>query len=168
MTVTLQTVGIAIKILNATNPGLSVMLLASACHAKPPQTANKPLVGEILAQTEKPCLIQANEAVDDPIAEQELAAEETNSEEASVPEEAAFQEGAAICIAKSKELNAEDITMEEIREMMEEVLYASDEFGDLIQNGHTVVIKPNLVQMRVDSTGELLEQTVNGITADWR
>ena len=31
-----------------------------------------------------------------------------------------------------------------------------------------MVLKPNLVQMIVDSTGELLDQEVNGVTADWR
>ncbi|RAZ16149.1 DUF362 domain-containing protein, partial [Klebsiella oxytoca] len=37
-----------------------------------------------------------------------------------------------------------------------------------VQNGQTVVIKPNLVQMIVDSTGERLDEEVNGITTDWR
>ena len=34
---------------------------------------------------------------------------------------------------------------------------------DIVKNGQTVVLKPNLVQMIVDSMGELLDQEVKGL-----
>ncbi len=79
-------------------------------------------------------------------------------------QEAAFS-GATVSIVRSERARAEDITEAEIEEM---VRTAAADLGTVVQNGQTVVIKPNLVQMIVDSTGELLDEEVNGITTDWR
>lgn len=79
-----------------------------------------------------------------------------------------YQDGPTISIVKSKEALAADITQAEIETMVRNLLNETEDFNQLIENGQTVVIKPNLVQMKVDSTGELLDQTVNGITTDWR
>lgn len=84
------------------------------------------------------------------------------------PTDAPYIDGPTVSIVKSREANAEDITEAEISQMVNEALYRTDDFRGLIKNGQTVVIKPNLVQMRVDSTGELLDKTTNGITTDWR
>lgn len=73
--------------------------------------------------------------------------------------------GSTVTIAKSQEVMAADITKEEIETM---VRTAAADLGTVVKNGQTVVLKPNLVQMIVDSTGELLDEEVNGITSDWR
>ncbi|MCQ4833476.1 DUF362 domain-containing protein, partial [Hungatella sp. SL.1.14] len=67
--------------------------------------------------------------------------------------------------AKSQKAKAADLTESEIEAM---VRTAASDLKDIVKNGQTVVLKPNLVQMIVDSTGELLDQEVNGVTADWR
>lgn len=78
--------------------------------------------------------------------------------------EATFS-GSTVSVVRSDKARAEDITEAEIEEM---VRSAASDLGTVVQNGQTVVIKPNLVQMIVDSTGELLDEEVNGITTDWR
>lgn len=82
----------------------------------------------------------------------------------SVIKEADFS-GPTVTIAKSKEAQAVDITEEEIEKM---VRSAASDLSTVVKNGQTVLLKPNLVQMIVDSTGERLEEEVNGITTDWR
>lgn len=79
-------------------------------------------------------------------------------------EEAAFS-GSTVTIAKSREAQAVDITEAEIEEM---VRTAASDLVSVVKDGQTVVLKPNLVQMIVDSTGEHLDREVNGITSDWR
>lgn len=73
--------------------------------------------------------------------------------------------GSTVSIIQSEKEKASEITEEEIDAMVREV--AAD-LNTVVQNGQTVVIKPNLVQMIVDSTGERLDEEVNGITTDWR
>lgn len=94
-----------------------------------------------------------------------------STENTSVPsiagkqiKEAAFS-GSTVTIARSSKAQAVDITEAEIESM---VRTAAADLGTVVKNGQTVVLKPNLVQMIVDSTGERLDQEVNGITADWR
>ena len=109
------------------------------------------------------------------VAERETGQEQTIPVEQKVPQnqqgmaaetikEAAFH-GSTVTIAKSQKARAADITEEEIEAM---VRMAASDLKTVVKNGQTVVLKPNLVQMIVDSTGELLDQEVNGITVDWR
>jgi len=86
---------------------------------------------------------------------------------AHVPEEQMF-DGATVSIVQSQAQNAEDISDSEVESMVREAVRLSGGLKSLVKNGQTVVLKPNLVQMKVDSTGELLAQTVNGVTTDWR
>lgn len=74
-------------------------------------------------------------------------------------------DGSIVTIAKSGKELATDITETEIEAM---VRAAAPDLQSIIKNGQTVVLKPNLVQMKVDSTGDLLDKEVNGITTDWR
>lgn len=78
--------------------------------------------------------------------------------------EAVF-EGSTVSIARSEKQEASQITETEIEAMVREAAWDLD---TVVKNGQTVVLKPNLVQMIVDSTGEKLEQEVNGVTTDWR
>ncbi len=73
--------------------------------------------------------------------------------------------GSTVSIVQSKEAQACQITEAEIEAMVREAAW---DLNTVVKNGQTVVLKPNLVQMIVDSTGEVLDQEVNGITTDWR
>lgn len=73
--------------------------------------------------------------------------------------------GSTVSIVQSEKAQASQITEEEIESMVREAAW---DLHTVVKNGQTVVLKPNLVQMIVDSTGEILEQEVNGITTDWR
>lgn len=91
----------------------------------------------------------------------------SGSADASVAEpnaDAPF-DGSTVCIVKSNKELAFEITAEEIEEMVRSV---TPDLDTIVRNGQTVVLKPNLVQMKVDSTGDLLDREVNGITTDWR
>lgn len=91
---------------------------------------------------------------------------DTNSSvEESIPMEDAFFDGSTVSIVKSNKSLATEITADEIETMVQTV---TSDLDTIIQNGQTVVLKPNLVQMKVDSTGDLLDKEVNGITTDWR
>lgn len=74
-------------------------------------------------------------------------------------------DGSTVSIARSDRENAAQITELEIEAMVREAAWDLD---TVVKNGQTVVLKPNLVQMIVDSTGEKLDQEVNGVTTDWR
>lgn len=78
--------------------------------------------------------------------------------------EAVF-DGSTVSVARSEKREASRITEAEIEAMVREAAWDLD---TVVKNGQTVVLKPNLVQMIVDSTGEKLEQEVNGVTTDWR
>ena len=123
------------------------------------------------------CQIRPAQAVPtvNTVAERETSQEQTIPVGQKVPQnqqgmaaetikEAAFH-GSTVTIAKSQKTRAADITEEEIEAM---VRMAASDLKTVMKNGQTVVLKPNLVQMIVDSTGELLDQEVNGITVDWR
>lgn len=104
------------------------------------------------------------------VAERETGQEQTIPVEQKMPQnqqgmaaetikEAAFY-GSTVTIAKSQKTRAADITEEEIEAM---VRMAASDLKTVVKNEQTVVLKPNLVQMIVDSTGELLDQELGGI-----
>jgi uncharacterized protein (DUF362 family) len=70
-----------------------------------------------------------------------------------------------VAIAQSTQSWADEITQSDIDAMVADVV--SEAGGlDFIHEGHTVVLKPNLVTSTV--SGHLLPPTVNGVTTDWR
>lgn len=73
-----------------------------------------------------------------------------------------------VAIIQSDKAQASDITEQEIDDMVTKAIALSGGLDGIVKDGQTVVIKPNLVQMRVDSTGELFDKQDNGITTDWR
>lgn len=73
-----------------------------------------------------------------------------------------------VAIIQSDKPQASDITETEIDDMVTRAIALSGGLDGIVKDGQTVVIKPNLVQMRVDSTGELFDKQDNGITTDWR
>lgn len=129
------------------------MTLLNGCQIRPAQAA--PTVNTVAErETSQEQTIPVGQKV--PQNQQGMAAETIK--------EAAFH-GSTVTIAKSQKTRAADITEEEIEAM---VRMAASDLKTVVKNGQTVVLKPNLVQMIVDSTGELLDQEVNGITVDWR
>lgn len=87
-----------------------------------------------------------------------------SAKQAGIIQEAPFY-GSTVSIARSEKAQATEITEEEIEAMVRQVAW---DLNTVVKNGQTVVLKPNLVQMIVDSTGELLDDQVNGVTTDWR
>ena len=87
---------------------------------------------------------------------------------ALAPKAQVFEGGTTVSIVQSDTQNAGDITDSEIQRMVREAISLSGGLEGVVKNGQTVVLKPNLVQIKVDTTGDLLTQTVNGVTTDWR
>ena len=148
-------------------PTLSFLLSSCASHDKHQATANTNTYTIAVSPTGAPNPDYYTPAVTIPpfpISTAPTLSPEINKE----PAVKVYEDGSTVAIVKSDEANASDITEAEIDELVNNALNMTDEFRKLIKNGQTVVIKPNLVQMIVDSTGELLDKTVNGITTDWR
>ncbi|NLZ43796.1 MAG: hypothetical protein GX894_02970, partial [Clostridia bacterium] len=77
-----------------------------------------------------------------------------------------------VAIVQSDKASAADIEYEEIKAMIREAVELAGGFSDLIFDGATVVIKPNLVNWtdytRPGWGGEPLSPEANGVTTDWR
>ncbi len=73
-----------------------------------------------------------------------------------------------VSIVKSTKNNAEDLTYSDIKVMVQKAILDAGGLGNIISDGDTVVIKPNLVSDKESASGTLLQDEVNGITADWR
>lgn len=77
-----------------------------------------------------------------------------------------------VAVVQSARASVEDIEYEEIKAMIREAVELAGGFPDLIFDGATVVIKPNLVNWtdytRPGWGGEPLPPEANGVTTDWR
>lgn len=73
-----------------------------------------------------------------------------------------------VSIIQSDKPRAEQIGYEEIRAMVEAAINLAGGFDGIIKDNQVVVLKPNLVQMHVDSTGQSFDKELNGATTDWR
>ena len=71
-----------------------------------------------------------------------------------------------VAVVQSTRANASDLQEADIKAMVTEAVNLAGGFNGIIQNGDTVVIKPNLVLGEI-ATGTLPPQ-VNGITTDYR
>jgi uncharacterized protein (DUF362 family) len=76
--------------------------------------------------------------------------------------------GAEVALVQSAREKADDLDYEDIKSMVEEAVQLAGGLDDLIHDGDVVVLKPNLVCLWINSTGEQLPPNVNGITTDWR
>jgi uncharacterized protein (DUF362 family) len=75
---------------------------------------------------------------------------------------------AEVALVQSSREKADDLDYEDIKSMVEEAVELAGGLDDLIGDGDVVVLKPNLVCLWINSTGEQLPPDVNGITTDWR
>ena len=75
---------------------------------------------------------------------------------------------ATVAIIQSGKEKAEDLNYEDIKSMVEQAVESAGGLEDIISDGDVVVLKPNLVCLWINSTGEQLPPDVNGITTDWR
>ena len=76
---------------------------------------------------------------------------------------------AVVSIVRSARENAADIEYDEVKALVREAVDLAGGFDGLIDNGDTVVLKPNLItdyDMTYQSRD--LPQDVNGMTTDWR
>lgn len=79
-----------------------------------------------------------------------------------------FEGQSVVSIVQSSKEKAEQISYEEIRSMVDEAVELAGGFEGVIRDNQVVVLKPNLVQMHVDSTGQLFDKELNGVTTDWK
>lgn len=75
---------------------------------------------------------------------------------------------AEVALVQSSRENADDLDYGDIKSMVAEAVELAGGLKDLISDGDVVVLKPNLVCLWINSTGEQLPPNVNGITTDWR
>lgn len=73
-----------------------------------------------------------------------------------------------VSIVKSEKAKAEDLTYDDIKKMVIKSIEDAGGLKDIITNGDTVVLKPNLVYNLEGATWKPLDSEVNGITTDWR
>lgn len=73
-----------------------------------------------------------------------------------------------VSIVQSKKRNASEIDYQEIKKMVKDAVEFSGGLEGVIKDNQVVVLKPNLVQMHVDSTGQPFDIEINGPTTDWR
>lgn len=73
-----------------------------------------------------------------------------------------------VSIVRSDKKDVKDIGYDEIRRMVREAIDLAGGLEGVVKDNQVVVLKPNLVQMHVDSTGELFDKEINGATTDYR
>ena len=75
-------------------------------------------------------------------------------------------------IAQSSKANAADLTFDDIKELIRKAVELAGGLDGIVKDGDTVVLKPNLVNMRdyclPGWNGRPLEPEVNGACTDWR
>ncbi len=75
---------------------------------------------------------------------------------------------ATVGMLKSSIDHAENLTYSDIKKMVTEVVELAGGLTEIVHDGDTVILKPNLVLNRVAGTGDKIPLEVNGITTDWR
>jgi uncharacterized protein (DUF362 family) len=75
---------------------------------------------------------------------------------------------AEVALVQSSCEKADELDYAEIKAMVREAVELAGGLQDLVRDGDLVVLKPNLVCLWINSTGEQLPPDVNGITTDWR
>jgi len=73
-----------------------------------------------------------------------------------------------VALVQSSKAKAEDLDYFDIKEMVKEAVEYAGGLHNIIHDGDVVVLKPNLMCLWINSTGEQLPPEVNGITTDWR
>ncbi|MHC4629137.1 MAG: DUF362 domain-containing protein, partial [Planctomycetota bacterium] len=73
--------------------------------------------------------------------------------------------GIARCQTKE---DAKDMTFEEIKDTVRKAVSRAGGFEGVVKNGDRVVLKPNLMTLYINSSGEKLYPEMNGVTTDYR
>ncbi|UCF16510.1 MAG: hypothetical protein JSW59_03440 [Phycisphaerales bacterium] len=73
--------------------------------------------------------------------------------------------GIARCQTKA---DAKDMTFEEIRDTVRKAVSRVGGLEGVVKNGDRVVLKPNLMTLYINSSGEKLYPEMNGVTTDYR
>ena len=75
---------------------------------------------------------------------------------------------AAVGIARSEKASCEDLTFADIKALVVEAVKLAGGLEGIVKDGNTVVLKPNLMTLYINSTGQKLPPEINGVTTDWR
>jgi len=79
-----------------------------------------------------------------------------------------IQPDATVAVIQSSKSTADELDYNDIKSMVGEAIIQAGGLDDLIEDGDVVVLKPNIVCLWINSTGEQLPPDANGITTDWR
>lgn len=79
-----------------------------------------------------------------------------------------YENQSVVSIVRSSKEKTSGISDEEIFEMTKNAIELAGGLKGIVKDNQTVVLKPNLVQIHVDSTGQLFDKELNGVTTDWR
>jgi uncharacterized protein (DUF362 family) len=86
-----------------------------------------------------------------------------------VGDQLAVDPAAVVGAAKSTEAQAADVTAAEISAMVNEAIALAGGLDEVVADGDTVILKPNVISWRDDTSNpQQLAQEVNGITTDYR
>jgi uncharacterized protein (DUF362 family) len=75
---------------------------------------------------------------------------------------------AKVAITSSQKTKAEDLTFTDIKIMVTQAVELAGGLKGIVKDGQVVVLKPNLMCLYINSTGEKLTPNINGVTTDWR
>ena len=75
---------------------------------------------------------------------------------------------AAVGIARSEKSSCEDLTFADIKGLVVEAVKLAGGLEGIVKDGNVVVLKPNLMCLYINSTGQKLPPNINGVTTDWR
>jgi len=71
-------------------------------------------------------------------------------------------------VVQSPKSNVYSLDYTDIKEMVNKAIDFAGGFENVVHDGDTVVLKPNIMCLWVRSTGEKLHPEANGVTTDWR
>jgi uncharacterized protein (DUF362 family) len=126
---------------------------------------NNTIYGE--EQTKVDTETTATEAPDESNSQVENSSVE-QTQKMNITSEKNFPSMSLVSAVQSQKKYAKDITSSEIDSMVKEAVWKAGGLRGIVKDGQVVVIKPNLVQMRQYTNGQLLPKEMNAVTTDWR
>jgi len=75
---------------------------------------------------------------------------------------------ASVGIARSEAGKCQDLAFSDIKSVVEQAVTLAGGLEGIVRDKQVVVLKPNLMCLYINSTGQKLVPNVNGVTTDWR
>jgi uncharacterized protein (DUF362 family) len=74
----------------------------------------------------------------------------------------------AVGIARSPVSRVQDMDFSDVKAVVSQAVNRAGGLKEIVRDGHTVILKPNLMCLYINSSGEKLYPKANGITTDYR